>query len=178
MLANRDVLYPMFATHNAQTLSSVLEMAGGDLDFEFQRLHGMGEELYAEVVGPDKLKVNCRVYAPVGSHEDLLPYLVRRLLENGANTSFVNRIIDEKVPVESIVADPVAEVAGLSVKPHPRIPLPRDIYGPWRPHSRGVSLADPSKRATLSGEMDEAFDRGWVAAPIVGGKVLTGKEKP
>ena len=129
MLANRDVLYPMFATHNAQTLSSVMEMAGGDLDFEFQRLHGMGEELYGEVVGPDKLKLNCRVYAPVGSHEDLLPYLVRRLLENGANTSFVNRIIDEKVPVDAIVADPVAEVEALSVKPHPRIPLPADIYG-------------------------------------------------
>src|SRR5579859_1338793 len=178
MLANRDVLYPMFATHNAQTLSSVLEMAGGDLDFEFQRLHGMGEELYAEVVGPDKLKLNCRVYAPVGSHEDLLPYLVRRLLENGANTSFVNRIIDEKVPVESIVADPVTEVAALGVKPHPRIPLPRDIYGPWRPNSRGVNLADQQKLAVLAVEMEKAFKREWIAAPIVGGKVLAGKEKP
>ena len=178
MLASRDALYPMFATHNAQTLSSVLQMAGGDLGFEFQRLHGMGVELYDEVVGPHKLKLNCRVYAPVGSHEDLLPYLVRRLLENGANTSFVNRIIDDKVPVEAIVADPVAEVSALSVKPHPRIPLPKDIYGPWRPNSRGVNLADEQKLAALAKEMAKAFDREWVAAPIVGGKVLSGKEKP
>ena len=178
MLGNRDALYPMFATHNAQTLSSVMQMSGGDLGFEFQRLHGMGIELYDEVVGPDKLKLNCRVYAPVGSHEDLLPYLVRRLLENGANTSFVNRIIDEKVPVEAIIADPVAEVAALSVKPHPRIPLPKDIYGPWRPNSRGVNMADEQKLVALSAEMEKAFKREWIAAPIVGGKVLSGKEKP
>jgi len=178
MLGHRDALYPMFATHNAQTLSSVMQMAGGDLGFEFQRLHGMGIELYDEVVGPDKLKLNCRVYAPVGSHEDLLPYLVRRLLENGANTSFVNRIIDEKVPVEAIIADPVAEVAALTVKPHPRIPLPKDIYGPWRPNSRGVNMADEQKLAALAVEMEKAFKREWIAAPIVGGKVLSGKEKP
>ncbi|HEX7965884.1 MAG TPA: bifunctional proline dehydrogenase/L-glutamate gamma-semialdehyde dehydrogenase PutA [Gammaproteobacteria bacterium] len=178
MLASRDALYPMFATHNAHTLSAVLQMAGGDLGFEFQRLHGMGIELYDEVVGPDKLKLNCRVYAPVGSHEDLLPYLVRRLLENGANTSFVNRIIDDKVPVDAIVADPVAEVAALAQKPHPRIPLPKDIYGPWRPNSRGVNLADPQKLAALAAEMEQAFKREWIAAPIVGGKVLSGKEKP
>ena len=178
MLAHRDVLYPMFATHNAQTLSSVLEMAGGDLEFEFQRLHGMGEELYAEVVGMDKLSLNCRVYAPVGSHEDLLPYLVRRLLENGANTSFVNRIIDEEVPVGSIVADPVAEVEALQVKPHPRIPLPADIYGAKRRNSRGLNLADQAVLNKLAGDMRQAMRREWIAAPIVGGKVLSGKAKP
>ncbi|HEV2212420.1 MAG TPA: bifunctional proline dehydrogenase/L-glutamate gamma-semialdehyde dehydrogenase PutA, partial [Gammaproteobacteria bacterium] len=178
MLASRDALYPMFATHNAQTLSSVLEMAGGDLAFEFQRLHGMGEELYGEVVGADKLQLNCRVYAPVGSHEDLLPYLVRRLLENGANTSFVNRIIDEKVPVASIVADPVAEVQALTVKPHPRIPLPKDIYGGTRLNSRGVNLADSQRLVSLAMEMEAAFAREWVAAPIVGGKEFPGREKP
>jgi RHH-type proline utilization regulon transcriptional repressor/proline dehydrogenase/delta 1-pyrroline-5-carboxylate dehydrogenase len=179
MFANRDVLYPMFATHNAQTLASVLQMTGSDLDFEFQRLHGMGEELYGEVVGPEKLKLNCRVYAPVGSHEDLLPYLVRRLLENGANTSFVNRIIDEKVPVDTIIADPVAEVETLASKPHPRIPLPANIYGPWRPNSRGINLADPQQLVSLAAEMEKAFKRNqWFAAPIVGGKVLSGKEKP
>ena len=178
MLANRDTLYPMFATHNAQTLSSVLEMAGGNLEFEFQRLHGMGEELYSEVVGPTKLKLNCRVYAPVGSHEDLLPYLVRRLLENGANTSFVNRIIDEKVPVAAIVADPVAEVEALKVKPHPRIPLPADIYGAARRNSRGLNLADAARLDALASEMEQAFRGEWIAAPIVGGKVLSGKEKP
>ncbi len=178
MLTHRDVLYPMFATHNAQTLSSVLEMAGDDLEFEFQRLHGMGEELYAEVVGKDKPGLNCRVYAPVGSHEDLLPYLVRRLLENGANTSFVNRIIDEEVPVESIVADPVAEVEAFEVKPHPRIPLPADIYGAKRRNSRGLNLTDQAVLDKLAGDMQQAMRREWVAAPIVGGKVLSGKAKP
>ncbi len=178
MLTHRDVLYPMFATHNAQTLSSVLEMAGDDLEFEFQRLHGMGEELYAEVVGRDKPGLNCRVYAPVGSHEDLLPYLVRRLLENGANTSFVNRIIDEEVPVESIVADPVAEVEAFEVKPHPRIPLPADIYGAKRRNSRGLNLTDQAVLDKLAGDMQQAMRREWVAAPIVGGKVLSGKAKP
>ncbi|HKT31781.1 MAG TPA: bifunctional proline dehydrogenase/L-glutamate gamma-semialdehyde dehydrogenase PutA [Gammaproteobacteria bacterium] len=178
LLANRDAVYPMFATHNAQTLSSVLELTGGNPDFEFQRLHGMGDELYAEVVGSDKLNLNCRVYAPVGSHEDLLPYLVRRLLENGANTSFVNRIIDEKVPLESIVTDPVAEVEALAVKPHPRIPLPRDIYGPQRRNSRGLNLPDVAVLDRLAGEMHKAMLREWSAAPIVGGKELGGKEKP
>jgi RHH-type proline utilization regulon transcriptional repressor/proline dehydrogenase/delta 1-pyrroline-5-carboxylate dehydrogenase len=178
MLANRDVLYPMFATHNAQTLSAVYEMAAGNLEFEFQRLHGMGEELYGEVVGDDKLKLNCRVYAPVGIHEDLLPYLVRRLLENGANTSFVNRIIDEKVPVDAIIADPVAEVQSLTLKPHPRIPLPKDIYGGTRVNSRGVNLADEQRLAQLAADMEAAFKGRWIAAPIVGGELLSGKEKP
>ncbi|MDE2070534.1 MAG: bifunctional proline dehydrogenase/L-glutamate gamma-semialdehyde dehydrogenase PutA [Gammaproteobacteria bacterium] len=178
MLANRTAIYPMFATHNAQTLASVLEMAGNNPEFEFQRLHGMGDELYAEVVGQGKPNLNCRVYAPVGSHEDLLPYLVRRLLENGANTSFVNRIIDEKVALESIVADPVAEVEALSVKPHPRIPLPRDIYGAQRRNSRGLNLADVALLDRLAGEMRTAMQQEWSAAPIVGGKVLGGEEKP
>ncbi|MGH8372052.1 MAG: bifunctional proline dehydrogenase/L-glutamate gamma-semialdehyde dehydrogenase PutA [Gammaproteobacteria bacterium] len=178
MLANRDVLYPMFATHNAQTLATIVELSGGDHAFEFQRLHGMGEELYGEVVGKGKLDVNCRVYAPVGNHEDLLPYLVRRLLENGANSSFVNRIIDEKVPVEMIVADPVAEVEALSVKPHPRIPLPRAIYGEGRVNSHGMNLYDAPALAKLAGEMEVAMQKSWDASPVVGGKVLSGKEKP
>src|SRR5579864_2731570 len=107
MFAAGAAFYPQFATHNAQTLAAILELAGGRADWEFQRLHGMGEALYAEVVGPDKMDRPCRVYAPVGGHEDLLAYLVRRLLENGANTSFVNRIVDEKEAIEDIVADPI-----------------------------------------------------------------------
>ncbi len=104
-------IYPQFATHNAQTVATIMELAAqAKRAFEFQRLHGMGEELYAQVVGADKLGLPCRVYAPVGSHEDLLPYLVRRLLENGANTSFVNRIVDEQTAIADIVRDPVAEV--------------------------------------------------------------------
>src|SRR4029077_21275314 len=100
-------------THNAHTVAAILEFAGGwtakGVEWEVQRLHGMGEALYDEIVGPEKMDRPCRVYAPVGSHEDLLAYLVRRLLENGANTSFVNRIVDERLPIEEIVGDPVAQ---------------------------------------------------------------------
>ena len=108
----------------------ILELAGNRRDFEFQRLHGMGEALYEHIVAPDASGYPCRIYAPVGSHEDLLAYLVRRLLENGANTSFVNRIVDEKLPIEEIVGDPVARVRRLPAKPHPRIPLPATSIRP------------------------------------------------
>lgn len=174
LLAAGESIYPMFATHNAHTLTTVLELAGARRDFEFQRLQGMGEELYAQVVGDEHTGVACRVYAPVGSHEDLLPYLVRRLLENGANTSFVNRIVDARVPVEVIVADPVAEVEALNSRPHPRIPLPRDLYATRR-NSSGVNLADPATLAGLAQQM-QATVRPWSAAALVGGRELQGKE--
>lgn len=178
MLEAGKLLYPMFATHNAHTLASVIEMAGERRDFEFQRLHGMGEELYAEIVGEKKPGLACRVYAPVGSHEDLLPYLVRRLLENGANTSFVNRIVDEAIPVAKIIADPVAETEALEHKPHPKIPLPAAIYGPERVNSRGVNLHDATALTRLAGDMQAALKHEWSAAPVVGGKTLAGKAKP
>src|SRR6266568_5650171 len=143
MLDAGGVFYPQFATHNAHTLAAIIELAGTRRDWEFQRLHGMGEALYGEIVGPDKLNRPCRVYAPVGSHEDLLAYLVRRLLENGANTSFVNRIVDEREPIDDIVDDPIAQLSRLPVKPHPRIPLPRDLFQPVRRNSQGLDLADP-----------------------------------
>jgi RHH-type proline utilization regulon transcriptional repressor/proline dehydrogenase/delta 1-pyrroline-5-carboxylate dehydrogenase len=168
-------LYPMFATHNAQTLASVLHFARGRKDFEMQRLHGMGEDLYAQVVGEERLGVACRVYAPVGSHEDLLPYLVRRLLENGANTSFVNRIVDENAPVEEIVADPVATIEALPKIPHPRIPLPESMYS-GRRNSRGVNLPDPSEALELAREMEDAVGRTWRAEPVIGGRSLPGRE--
>ncbi|HET7569688.1 MAG TPA: bifunctional proline dehydrogenase/L-glutamate gamma-semialdehyde dehydrogenase PutA [Gammaproteobacteria bacterium] len=173
-----DALYPQFATHNAHTLSSVFEMAGERRDFEFQRLHGMGEELYGEVVGPKKLGMNCRVYAPVGRHKELLPYLVRRLLENGANTSFVNRIVDEKVPIDDIVSDPVATTDALHVKRHPRIPLPRDIYGDDRVNSGGVNFPDLAESVPLAEAIEAALRQDWRAAPWVGGKPLDGKSRP
>ena len=136
-LARRDVLRPAFATHNAHSLAVILE-AAGDANFEMQRLHGMGEALYDGVVG-----VACpvRVYAPVGSHEDLLAYLVRRLLENGANTSFVHRLVDPAVPEDAIVADPVARIRELGGTPSPRIPPPVALF-PDRVNSAGVDLAD------------------------------------
>jgi RHH-type proline utilization regulon transcriptional repressor/proline dehydrogenase/delta 1-pyrroline-5-carboxylate dehydrogenase len=148
MLAARGQFYPQFATHNAHTVAAVREYAGNGEGYEFQRLHGMGEALY-QVVKED-LPLPCRVYAPVGSHEDLLPYLVRRLLENGANTSFVNRIFDEQVPPEQLVADPVAAVKELPVKPNPGMPLPAELYGRARRNSQGVNLAEEPVALELS----------------------------
>ena len=149
LLALGPLCYPQFATHNAHTVAAVLELAGERRDYEFQRLHGMGEALYERIVGLDRMDRPCRVYAPVGNHEDLLPYLVRRLLENGANTSFVNRIVDDAQPIEEIIADPIARLARLPVKPHPRIPLPCDLYGPARRNSRGLDLNHPPALAEL-----------------------------
>src|SRR5437764_1740797 len=178
LFAAGSALYPQFATHNAHSLAAVLELAGSRADWEFQRLHGMGEALYHEIVGSDKLNRPCRVYAPVGGHEDLLAYLVRRLLENGANTSFVNRIVDERAPIEEIVADPVASLARLPQKPHPKIPLPRDLFRPVRPNSRGLDLADPRALVELRNGMADALRRPAHAGPIVGGAELTGTEAP
>jgi len=171
-------LYPQFATHNAHTLAAILELSGGRGDWEFQRLHGMGEALYDEVVGPDKMNRPCRVYAPVGGHEDLLAYLVRRLLENGANTSFVNRIVDERAPIDEIVADPVARLAALPHKAHPKIPLPHDLFLPERRNSQGIDLADPRALANLRAGLADALQRPAHAAPIIGGREAAGTETP
>nr|MBA3563992.1 bifunctional proline dehydrogenase/L-glutamate gamma-semialdehyde dehydrogenase PutA [Gammaproteobacteria bacterium] len=182
MLAAGKHLFPQFATHNAHTVASILFIASpmnnGRRDFEFQRLHGMGEELYDEVVGEEKMNAVCRVYAPVGRHEDLLPYLVRRLLENGANTSFVNRIVDEAAPVEDIVADPVSAVDALDTIPHPRIPLPAHIYGERRRNSRGVNLADRNELEPLARAMQAALEREWTAVPVIGGEHIDGATTP
>src|SRR5215470_501580 len=172
LLAAPDAFYAQLATHNAQTVASVLELTGDRRDYEFQRLHGMGEALYDQVVGTDKLDRPCRVYAPVGSHEDLLAYLVRRLLENGANTSFVNRIVDDKAPIDEIIADPVVRLRSLQRKPHPRIPLPRDLYGAERRNSQGPDLSNRAELAILKAELEAAARRAWTAAPIVGGTDL------
>ncbi len=178
LFAAGSALYPQFATHNAHTLAAILELAGERRDWEFQRLHGMGEALYDEIVGPDKMNRPCRVYAPVGGHEDLLAYLVRRLLENGANTSFVNRIVDERAPIDEIVADPIARLAALPQKPHPRIPLPCDLFQPERRNSRGLDLADPRALGDLRTGLTEALRRPSRATPIVGGAELAGTEEP
>jgi len=158
LLAARDVIYPQFATHNAHTVAAVREMAGDETGYEFQRLHGMGEALYAEVLAD--LPMRCRVYSPVGSHEDLLPYLVRRLLENGANTSFVNRIFDEQVTPEALVADPRPATAALSIKPNPALPLPAGLYanasGIVRINSSGINLVDEVATAQLAQHLQDA----------------------
>jgi RHH-type proline utilization regulon transcriptional repressor/proline dehydrogenase/delta 1-pyrroline-5-carboxylate dehydrogenase len=176
-----DAIYPMFATHNAQTIATVHRMARamrGRRDFEFQKLHGMGDDLYAEVIPADRLDVPCRVYAPVGSHEDLLPYLVRRLLENGANSSFVNRITDESIPVEELIRDPVDFVSSLEHIPHPRIPLPvglyRDQHQP-RDNSMGINLANDDALRDLAAAMNNAGAGRWTAAPLVPGAQPAGE---
>jgi RHH-type transcriptional regulator, proline utilization regulon repressor / proline dehydrogenase / delta 1-pyrroline-5-carboxylate dehydrogenase len=143
--------------------------------YEFQKLHGMGDDLYAEVIPADRLGVPCRVYAPVGSHEDLLPYLVRRLLENGANSSFVNSITDEDIPVEDLVRDPVETVAGFvaaAQAAHPRIPLPVDLFrsqGHERGNSMGINLANDDRLRELADQVNAAQRDDWSAEPLVPG---------
>jgi RHH-type proline utilization regulon transcriptional repressor/proline dehydrogenase/delta 1-pyrroline-5-carboxylate dehydrogenase len=170
LLAAPDAVYPQFATHNAQTLASVLVFAGPDFyrgQYEFQCLHGMGEPLYEEVVGRHKLDRPCRVYAPVGSHETLLAYLVRRLLENGANTSFVNRIADASVNVDDLIADPsvVARAIQPLGAPHDKIAAPRDLYAPDRLNSRGLDFSDEGRLAKLATGLNASAETAWRAFP-------------
>jgi RHH-type proline utilization regulon transcriptional repressor/proline dehydrogenase/delta 1-pyrroline-5-carboxylate dehydrogenase len=142
LLTMTDVIYPQFATHNAYSVALIMNLVGDYRDFEFQCLHGMGHSLYDYIVAENRYHLPVRVYAPVGSHEDLLPYLVRRLLENGANTSFVNRITDENEPIEKIIQDPIERVKKLTHKAHPHIPLPVNLYGADRKNSQGLNLSD------------------------------------
>jgi len=191
LLTQHDSLYPQFATHNAHTVAWLLEV-GADKPFELQRLHGMGEELYGELnarPGPGRellpaisalppsmaVAHRARVYAPVGSHEHLLPYLVRRLLENGANTSFVNRLVQAEADVDGIVADPVDAVRalGASVR-HPRIPLPRALFAPERENSRGTNLASSRDLTVLVAALAATEAGGWRARPRVAGKDVAG----
>ncbi len=172
LLEAGPLLYPQFATHNAHTVAAIACLAGERRDFEFQRLHGMGESLYAIAFEERGIVPRCRIYAPVGSHRELLPYLVRRLLENGANSSFVHRILDERVAVEEIIADPVREMAILREKPHPDIPLPRDLFLPERINSAGVNLADPLELAPLARALEEAAAGDREGGPIVDGELL------
>ncbi|MCU0837594.1 MAG: bifunctional proline dehydrogenase/L-glutamate gamma-semialdehyde dehydrogenase PutA [Rhodospirillales bacterium] len=173
LLAAPDAFYPQFATHNAQTLAAVIELAGNDRAFEFQRLHGMGEPLYQELAGRFGSRYPCRIYAPVGSHQDLLAYLVRRLLENGSNTSFVNRIVDASLPVAAIVADPISVAASRRSKAHPQLPLPRDLYGAARRNSRGIDLADAAELSRLRAEMP-APGATWAARPMIAAPLPAG----
>ena len=165
--AGAELIYPQFATHNAHTIAAIHHYARGR-PYEHQRLHGMGADLYEEVIGKDNLNVPCRVYAPVGSHEDLLPYLVRRLLENGANTSFVNRVVDEDVPIRDLVADPCELVRQLDSKPHPRIPQPIALFGEQRKNSMGVNLSNDNELNALAASVNAAR-KPWTAEPLVPG---------
>jgi RHH-type proline utilization regulon transcriptional repressor/proline dehydrogenase/delta 1-pyrroline-5-carboxylate dehydrogenase len=164
-------IYPQFATHNAHTLSAIRVFGEGRSDYEYQRLHGMGEalyELYMDVVKPTHVGAATRIYAPVGTHEDLLAYLVRRLLENGANTSFVNRLADDKSPVDEIVADPIARAAHNKPKRNPRIVKPAEVF-PNRKNSSGFFWSDPVKSTPAIAAMRTALDKTQTANPIVDG---------
>jgi RHH-type proline utilization regulon transcriptional repressor/proline dehydrogenase/delta 1-pyrroline-5-carboxylate dehydrogenase len=171
LLEASEFIYPAFATHNANTIGQVKALAGRK-PFEFQRLHGMGEALYEELAkledGIGDPRTPVRIYAPVGSHQELLAYLVRRLLENGANSSFVNRIADEQVSLDELVRDPVAELAALEPKRNPRIVLPRDLFGAERRNSAGVDLSDPLVREPLLERLQALESRGWTAKPGIG----------
>lgn len=180
LLAAPAQVYPQFATHNAHSLAAIYTLADPATwrpgQYEFQCLHGMGEPLYEQVVGRVEdggLGRPCRIYAPVGTHETLLAYLVRRLLENGANTSFVNRIADASVPVESLVEDPVATVdrfasaEGAPGHPHPAIAHPAALHGAHRINSRGVDLADEHTLQALDIVFDESARRRWSAEPLL-----------
>ncbi|MDF2041719.1 MULTISPECIES: trifunctional transcriptional regulator/proline dehydrogenase/L-glutamate gamma-semialdehyde dehydrogenase [unclassified Pantoea] len=187
LLAVPSLIYPQFATHNAHTLAAIYQLAGNNYypgQYEFQCLHGMGEPLYEQVVGKvadGKLNRPCRIYAPVGTHETLLAYLVRRLLENGANTSFVNRIADTSLPIDELVADPVTAVEKLGASegaiglPHPKIPLPRELYGDNRVNSAGLDMANEHRLASLSSALLSSAAQPCLAEPIIEGEAGAGE---
>ena len=185
-----NLIYPQFATHNAHTLAAIYSLAGQNYypgQYEFQCLHGMGEPLYEQVTGKvadGKLNRPCRIYAPVGTHETLLAYLVRRLLENGANTSFVNRIADTTLPLDELVADPVQAVEKMAAQegqiglPHPKIALPRELYGKGRVNSAGLDLANEHRLASLSSALLNSALQKWQAKPMLEQPVADGDMQP
>ena len=172
LLAASEVLYPQFATHNAHSLAVIYTWAKQDgiENYEFQCLHGMGETLYDQVVGAENLGKACRIYAPVGSHETLLAYLVRRLLENGANSSFVNQIVDQNVSIDSLIADPFAAARAQGGAPHPRITLPVQLFGAERKNSSGIDLTDENVLTDLAAAL--ATKRVYDAAPLIDGQFV------
>ncbi|WP_253383967.1 trifunctional transcriptional regulator/proline dehydrogenase/L-glutamate gamma-semialdehyde dehydrogenase [unidentified bacterial endosymbiont] len=190
LLGVPNLIYPQFATHNAHTLAAIYSLAGQNYypgQYEFQCLHGMGEPLYEQVTGKvadGKLNRPCRIYAPVGTHETLLAYLVRRLLENGANTSFVNRIADTTLPLDELVADPVQAVEKMAAQegqlglPHPKIALPRELYGKGRINSAGLDLANEHRLASLSSALLNSALQKWQAKPILEHAVAEGEMQP
>lgn len=172
LLSQPECFYSQFGTHNAYSVAAIMNMAGNNANFEFQCLHGMGAPLYHQIVDKNQYNRPCRIYAPVGTHKDLLGYLVRRLLENGANSSFVNKLADDKTPIDKIVYDPTERIAALESKPHPRIPKPADIYGKWE-NSLGIDLSNNLTLAAFTNTVDKTMqqENNWSAAPIINGQL-------
>ncbi|GIU37012.1 bifunctional protein PutA [Shewanella colwelliana] len=171
--ATRGAIYPQFASHNAQTVAAISDMAG-DRQYEFQRLHGMGEELYDTLLAESGVST-VRIYAPVGAHKDLLPYLVRRLLENGANTSFVHKLVDPKTPIESLVVHPLTTLQGYKTLANNKIVQPIDIFGDERKNSKGLNMNILSESTPFFAALDKFKDTNWSAGPIVNGETLSGE---
>ncbi|GMG88094.1 bifunctional proline dehydrogenase/L-glutamate gamma-semialdehyde dehydrogenase PutA [Biformimicrobium ophioploci] len=173
LLEAPDAIYPQFATHNAYTVGLILELAGNRDDFEFQRLHGMGHLLYAQIEAVQGRQLPVRVYAPVGAHKDLLPYLVRRLLENGANSSFVNRFMDEKTPVDELVQDTIKLSEACDPYRHPQIPVPADIYIGHEPlprkNAKGLELTDERDSDPLLAYVEKNAGKTYKGASIING---------
>ncbi|MCB2098635.1 MAG: bifunctional proline dehydrogenase/L-glutamate gamma-semialdehyde dehydrogenase PutA, partial [Parvularculaceae bacterium] len=175
LFANADIIYPQFATHNALTAALVREMAGDVTEYELQRLHGMGEALHDSLI---KNGLRSRIYAPVGGHKELLPYLVRRLLENGANSSFVNQLFDPKTSIDDIVADPVEEAKALNTIPNTAIPAPRDLFGGTRLLAEGWDETDPDTAEQLQLAVGQALDTRRAYGPIIDGVTPKGAPTP
>lgn len=169
LLENRGVFYPQFGTHNLRTALSVAALAGETRDYEFQRLHGMGTALHKQLM--DEGHASC-VYTPVGPHKELLSYLIRRLMENGANSSFVNQLNDPAVRTETLLADPFAAWDNADPKPHPAIPLPANIYGKERLNATGPDLSDPDTAIKIETGLNAALKKHWEACPIIEGQHL------
>ncbi|MFC4170833.1 bifunctional proline dehydrogenase/L-glutamate gamma-semialdehyde dehydrogenase PutA [Microvirga sp. GCM10011540] len=177
LLALRPRIYPQFATHNALTVASIIERAGGRDGYEFQRLHGMGEALYGRLL-EDEPGLACRAYAPVGGHRDLLAYLVRRLLENGANSSFVSVAADPSVPVELLLKRPADIIVSADHARHPKLPLPRDLYGPERANSKGVEFGHQAALDALLAEIAKGARQTYRAEPLIDGRAASGETRP
>jgi RHH-type proline utilization regulon transcriptional repressor/proline dehydrogenase/delta 1-pyrroline-5-carboxylate dehydrogenase len=169
-------LFPAFASHNALTVATIAEWAGSRRDFEFQRLHGMGAGLYERMVREEGY--SCRLYAPVGGHRDLLAYLVRRLLENGANSSFVHQLADEAISEAELLADPVEKVMASGGAPSQAIPLPADLFRPSRANSAGLDLQDPATLEATRAAVAAAGAGRFRAAPLVAGRAIDGIARP
>ncbi|MFH1157674.1 MAG: bifunctional proline dehydrogenase/L-glutamate gamma-semialdehyde dehydrogenase PutA [Pseudomonadota bacterium] len=170
IMTRRDLFYPMFATHNAYTVAALIELAGENkAGFEFQRLHGMGEAMYHQIAGTGQGQYPCRIYAPVGSHKDLLPYFVRRLLENGANSNFINRLQNDKVPVDDLLIDPVEYMTQLKEKAHPKIVLPVRLYGAERDNSMGIEFSSTNVSSEFMKKVASFSSHRYAAAPLVNG---------
>lgn len=169
LLDAQDAIFPQFATHNAYTLAAIYQMGKGK-EFEHQCLHGMGETLYDQVVGEKNLGRRVRIYAPVGTHETLLAYLVRRLLENGANTSFVNQIVDENISIDDLIRSPFDTIAHEGIHEHGAVPQPSHLYGDARVNSKGVDLSNEIVLYHLQNAMNQAANQSFQAASLLNGQ--------